>query len=48
MLVYMEPTLVVRLKTIGMKRRRPAFELVEEAVENWLKVAEAKEERKKP
>jgi hypothetical protein len=46
LLTYMDPDTVIDLKTIALKLGRPAYELVEEAVEQWLKVAEAKPKAK--
>jgi hypothetical protein len=37
LLTYMAPETVIQLKTSALQLGRPAYELVEEAVKDWLK-----------
>jgi hypothetical protein len=37
LLIYMRPSIVIALKTAALKGSRPAYEIVEEAVQEWLK-----------
>jgi hypothetical protein len=37
LLIYMNPDLVRQLKLAALAKGRPAYELAEEAIEEWLK-----------
>ncbi|MHC2676987.1 hypothetical protein ACVI1J_009150 [Bradyrhizobium diazoefficiens] len=36
-LIYMNPTVIRRLKLAGLAMGKPAFELAEKAIDEWLK-----------
>lgn len=45
LLVYLKPEIIKNLKRAGLDEERPAYEIAEEAIQEWLKKRGSKQSR---